>query len=157
MEIQSIARRVFIAAAVLVVLSGIVPSSARAGGSGKCTFFAKADAERALGGPVVFLPSQMDATNCAWGRAKDPSVGVTVSREARSDWYPPKPNTPGVSKIRHVAGVGQDAYTYYANAGAGGVYTADILSAKGVTSVSLSEAAGDGAKALAIARSMMNR
>ena len=121
-----------------------------------CTFFKKTDAERALHGPVVYLPSELDPSNCAWALAKDSAIGVTVSRET-PPLYPPHPGTANVSQIRHVTGVGQDAYTYYANAGAGGVYTADVLTAKGVTSVTLPERAGNAATALAIARTVMNR
>jgi hypothetical protein len=122
----------------------------------KCTFFTKADAERALHGPVVYVPAEIDPTNCAWALEKDPSIGVTVSRET-PPLYPPMAKTPGVNQIHHVTGVGKDAYTYYANAGAGGVYTADVLTSKGVTSVTLPEKAGNAATALAIARMMMNR
>ncbi len=122
----------------------------------KCTFFTKADAERALHGPVVYLPSEVDPSNCAWALAKDSAVGVTVSRET-PPLYAPKPGTAYVTQIRHVTGVGKDAYTYYANAGAGGVYTADVLTDKGVTSVVLPEKAGNAATALTIARMVMNR
>ena len=122
----------------------------------KCTFFTKADAERALRGPVVFLPNEVDPTICAWGLAKDSAVGVTVSR-ATPPLYPPKTGDSYTSQIRHITGVGQDAYTYYMNAGAGGVYTADVLTSKGVTSVTLPEKAGNAATALSIARTVMNR
>ena len=70
--------------------------------------------------------------------------------------YPPSHDA-YTSQIRHVKGVGQDAYTYYMNAGAGGVYTADVLTSKGVTEVVLAEKAGNADTALAIARMVMNR
>ena len=150
------ARRAF-GALVLVASVAALTGTARADQkSNKCTVFTKADAERALHGPVVYVPSEIDPTNCAWALAKDSAVGVTVTR-ATPPLYPPQPGTPSVSQIRHVKGVGQDAYTYYANAGAGGVYTADVLTSKGVTSVSLPEKAGNASTALAIARSVMNR
>lgn len=144
----------------LVLVAGVAGNAgqvkADATSDRKCTFFTKADAERALHGPVVYLPSAMDPSNCAWALAKNSSIGVTVSRET-PPLYPPHPGTAGISQIRHVTGVGQDAYTYYANAGAGGVYTADVLTSKGVTSVTLPEKAGNAATALAIARTVMNR
>ena len=123
----------------------------------KCTIFTKSDAERVLHAPVVHVETEMDKNDCAWGLAKDSSVGVLVSRGSRSDWYPPKPDTTGVSKVHHVTGVGDDAYTYYANAGAGGIYTADVLTSKGVTSVTVAEKAGNADTALSIARMAMNR
>ena len=123
----------------------------------KCTFFRQADAERALHGPVVFLPNEVDPTICAWGLARDSSIGVNVSREPRSSWYPPKPGDAATSQVRHVAGVGENAYTAYMNAGPGGVYSAVVLTPKGVTDVELTEKAGNAATALAIARSVMNR
>jgi hypothetical protein len=43
------------------------------------------------------------------------------------------------------------------NAGAGGIYSADVLTSKGVTSVVLAEKAGNADTALAIARMVMNR
>ncbi len=79
---------------------------------------------------------------------------------AQPPLYPPSPGTSfGVrtSHVRHVKGVGQDAYTYYVNAGHGGVYTADVLTSKGVTSVTLAETAGNADTALTIARMVMNR
>ena len=121
-----------------------------------CTVFTKSDAERALHGPVVFVSNEVDATICAWALEKDSAVGVTVSR-VTPPLYPPHDGSYGVSQVRHVTSVGQDAYTYYANAGAGGLYTADVLTSKGVTSVSLPEKAGNAATALAIARTIMNR
>jgi hypothetical protein len=122
----------------------------------KCTFFTQSDAERALHGPVVYLPSEVDPTNCAWALAKDSKIGLTVSRES-PPLYPPHSGSYGVSQVHHVRGVGRDAYTYYTSAGAGGLYTADVLTSKGVTSVSLPEKAGNATTALAIARMMMNR
>lgn len=123
----------------------------------KCTIFTKSDAERVFGAPVVHVETEMDKTDCAYGLAKNPSAGVNVSRGPRSDWYPPRSGTTGVSQIHHVTGVGENAYTYYANAGAGGLYTADVLTSKGVTSVVLAEGAGNAATALTIARMVMNR
>ena len=122
-----------------------------------CTIFTKSDAERVFRQPVVHVETEYDKTDCAYGLAKDPSVGVNVSRGSRDDWYPPKPGTTAVSQIRHVSGVGENAYTYYANAGAGGIYNADVLTSKGVTSVTLAEGAGNADTALAIARMVMNR
>lgn len=123
----------------------------------KCTIFTKSDAERVFRAPVVHVETEMDKTDCAWGLAKNSSVGVLVSRGSRSDWYPPRSGTTGVSQIHHVTGVGENAYTYYASAGAGGLYTADVLTSKGVTSVTLAEGAGNAATALTIARMVMNR
>ncbi len=122
----------------------------------KCTVFTQSDAERALHGPVAYVPNDVDPTICAWGLVRDSSLGVTVSRET-PPLYPPHEGSYGVSHVRHVTGVGKDAYTYYANAGSGGIYTADVLTAKGVTSVTLPEKAGNAATALAIAKSVMNR
>lgn len=126
-------------------------------GTEKCTIFTKSDAEHVFGTPVVHVETEMNKTDCAWGLAKNPSAGVVVSRGSRSDWYPPRSGTTGVSRIHHVTDVGENAYTYYANAGAGGLYTADVLTSKGVTSVTLAEGAGNAAKALEIARMVMNR
>jgi hypothetical protein len=123
----------------------------------KCTIFTKSDAERVFRQPVVHVETELDKTDCAYGLAKDPSVGVNVSRGSRSDWYPPKPGDMATSQIHHIRGVGEDAYTSYANAGAGGVYSADVLTSKGVTSVTLAEGAGNADTALAIARMVMNR
>jgi hypothetical protein len=123
--------------------------------SAKCAIFTKSDAERVLRAPVVRVESP-SPSDCAWGLARDPSIGVSVSRET-PPLYPPHPGSAGVSHIRHVTGLGKDAYTYYANAGAGGVYSADVLTSKGITSVALSEKAGNAATALAIARIAMNR
>ena len=123
----------------------------------KCTFFTQRDAERALHGPVVFLPNEVDPTICAWGLARDSSIGVNVTREDRSAWYPPKTGDAATSQVHHVTGIGQNAYTAYMNAGSGGLYSAIVLTAKGVTDVELTEKAGNAATALAIARSVMNR
>lgn len=125
--------------------------------SEQCTIFTKNDAERVFRAPVVHVETELDKTDCAYGLAKNPSVGVVVSRGSRSNWYPPRPGTTSVSQIHHVTGVGENAYTYYANAGAGGVYTADVLTSKGVTSVTLAEGAGNATTALTIARMVMNR
>jgi hypothetical protein len=133
------------------------PVSRASAATSTCTFFTKSDAARALHGPVVFVPNSLDPTICAWGLARDSSIGLVVTRSPRSNWYPPKPGQMATSKIRHVSGVGQDAYTSYENAGNGGVYDAQILTPKGVTDVTLNEKAGNAATALAIARSVMNR
>ena len=126
---------------------------------GTCTIFTKSDAERVFHAPVVHVETEMDKHDCAYGLAKDPSAGVNVSRE-KPPLYPPTSGTEyGVttSQVRHVKGVGQDAYTSYVNAGHGGVYSADVLTSKGVTSVELAEKAGNADTALAIARMVMNR
>ncbi len=156
---MSHAQRALIA---LVLVAGVTgqASQVKAGAISDqktCTIFTKSDAERVFRAPVVHVESEMSKTDCAWGLAKDPSVGVLVSRGSRSDWYPPHAGTTGVSQIHHVTGVGENAYTYYANAGAGGLYSADVLTSKGVTSVALAERAGNAATALAIARMVMNR
>jgi hypothetical protein len=62
-------------------------------GPDKCTIFTKSDAERVFRAPVVHVETEADKTECAWGLAKNPSVGVLVSRVSRSDWYPPRPGT----------------------------------------------------------------
>ncbi len=126
-------------------------------GPGKCTIFTKSDAERFFKAPVVHVETEMDKTDCAWGLAKNPSAGVLVSRASRSAWYPPRPGDTATSQIHHVTGVGENAYTSYMNAGAGGIYSAGVLTSKGVTSVALNEKAGNAATALAIARMVMNR
>ena len=123
----------------------------------KCTIFTKSDAERVFRAPVVHVETEMAKTDCAYGLAKNPSAGVNVSRGPRSDWYPPDPKVAVYSQIHHVTGVGENAYTYYANAGAGGIYSAQVLNSKGVTSVTLAERAGNAATALEIARMVMNR
>lgn len=46
----------------------------------KCTIFTKSDAERFFHAPVVHLDSEVEKNSCAYGLAKDPSVGVDVSR-----------------------------------------------------------------------------
>lgn len=162
---MSFAQRALIAS-VLVLVAGVAGHASQVKadaiaevqpGAEKCTIFTKSDAERVFRAPVVHVESEMSKTDCAWGLAKNPSVGVLVSRESRSDWYPPRAGTTGVSQIHHVTGVGENAYTYYANAGAGGLYSADVLTSKGVTSVALAEGAGNAATALAIARLAMNR
>ncbi len=122
---------------------------------GTCTIFTKSDAERVFHAPVVHVETEMAKHDCAFGLAKDPSAGVNVTRE-KPPLYPPSADA-YTSQIRHVKGVGQDAYTCYVNAGAGGVYTADVLTSKGVTDVVLAEKAGTADTALAIARMVMNR
>jgi hypothetical protein len=125
----------------------------------KCTIFTKSDAERVFHAPVVHIDSEVDKNACAYGLAKDPSVGVDVSR-AKPPLDPPTAGTffgAKTSQVRHVKGVGQDAYTSYINAGYGGTYFADVLTSKGVTHVILAEKAGNADTALAIARIVMNR
>ena len=124
-----------------------------------CTIFTKTDAERVFHAPVVHVETDMDKTACAYGLAKNPSAGVNVSRE-KPPLYPPTSGTQyGVrtSQVRHLKGVGQDAYTSYTNAGHGGLYSAIVLTSKGVTDVELAETAGNADTALAIARMVMNR
>ncbi len=126
---------------------------------GTCTIFTKSDAERVFQAPVVHVETEMAKHDCAFGLAKDSSAGVNVLR-ATPPLSPPHSGTSyGVttSQIRHLNGVGQDAYTYYIKSGAGGLYTADVLTSKGVTEVVLSEKAGNADTALAIARMVMNR
>ena len=126
---------------------------------GTCTIFTKSDAERVFHAPVVHLETDMAKHECAYGLAKDPSAGVNVSR-ATPPLYPPQAGEVygmKTSQVRHVKGVGQNAYTYYVNAGHGGVYNADVLTSKGVTSVALAERAGNADTALMIARMVMNR
>ena len=125
--------------------------------SNKCTLFTQADAERALHGPVVFLPNEVDPKICSWGLAKNSSVGVNVTRGDRAYWSVPDASDKMTSQIHHVKGVGEDAYTSYMNAGSGGVYDAQVLTSKGITDVVLSDKAGNAATALAIARAVMNR
>jgi hypothetical protein len=156
MELRTSHARRALAALVFTSALSVLAARANADATNKCTLFVQADAERALHGAVVYLPSELDPTDCAWALAKDSSVGVTVSR-ATPPLSPPHDGSYGVSHVRHVTGVGKDAYTYYANAGGGGLYTADVLTSKGVTSVTLTEKAGNAASALAIARTVMNR
>jgi hypothetical protein len=119
----------------------------------KCTIFTKSDAERVLGGPVVHLETDMVKSACAYGRANDHTVGLTVDRGPRSNWTIPKTNSSYYNQVHHVKGVGQDAYTLYNN-GLG--YEADVLTPKGVITVNLS-GVGNASTALSVARMVMNR
>jgi hypothetical protein len=149
-------RCALVALALIAGVAGHPSQASAAADASQCTIFPKSDAEKFFKAPVVYVESP-NKTDCSWGLASNSSVGVIVSREPRSDWYPPKPGSTSTSQVHHVTGVGENAYTYYANAGYGGVYTAEVLNAKGVTSVSLAEKAGNAADALKIARIAMNR
>ncbi len=140
--------------------TGVNPLGAK---PSECTIFTRSDAERVFHAPVVYFDSdftEYSKTPCAWTlRPKDWDFAVLVSR-GKEPFIPPQAENDGglqTSQVRHVKGVGQDAYTSYLHSSTGGMYEAMVLTSKGVTNVMLGEKAGNADTTLAIARITVDR